>query len=253
MSWRVTRRECLGSAGGLMTLAAFLTTARAWAASPDPEPPKGALPQLSLEPLPYPVTALEPFLDARTLEIHHGKHHAGYVAKWNQTLEKLSQKRGRQETSDLIPLYQSLSFNGCGHVLHHLYWQSMQPAVGEVPAGEIAKALEEDFGGYRRFLEEFEAVTVPIEGSGWGILAYTPLADRLTILPCEKHQNIALWDSTPLLVCDVWEHAYYLSYQNRRGDYVKEFLRHIPWKQVEQRHVRARSAASGQKSPGLTS
>lgn len=247
MSSLFTRRECLGGAGGLTALLGLLSTGRAFAGPAEALSSEQPVPRLSLGPLPYPAAALEPFLDAKTLEIHHGKHHAGYVAKWNQTLEKLSQKRAREDAADLIHLYQSLSFNGCGHVLHELYWQSMQPAVGEEPGGRIAAALQEDFGGYRRFLEEFEAATVPIEGSGWGVLAYAPLADRLMILPCEKHQNIALWDSTPLLVCDVWEHAYYLSYQNRRGDYVKEFLKHIPWRQVEQRYLRARAAAGRQQ------
>lgn len=252
MSFLMTRRECLGSAGGLMALLGLLSMERCLAGAAEPVLPKQPLPQISLGPLPYPVTALEPFLDAKTLEIHHGKHHAGYVAKWNQTLEKLGQKRDLGNAADLIHLYQSLSFNGCGHVLHELYWQSMQPAAGEEPAGRIAAALQEDFGGYRRFLAEFEAVTVPMEGSGWGVLAYSPMADRLVILPCEKHQNMALWDSTPLLVCDVWEHAYYLSYQNRRGDYVKEFLKHIPWREVEQRYVRARAAAGREKPSELS-
>lgn len=246
MSPLMTRRACLEGAGGLLALLGFLSAGRAFAGSAETLSPVQALPRLSLGPLPYPTSALEPFLDAKTLEIHHDKHHAGYVAKWNQTLEKLGQKRASGDAADLIPLYQALSFNGCGHVLHELYWHSMQPAAGEEPTGPIADALQEDFGGYRRFLAEFEAVTVPIEGSGWGVLAYSPFAGRLMILPCEKHQNIALWDSTPLLVCDVWEHAYYLSYQNRRGDYVKEFLKRVPWKQVEQRYLRARAAAGRQ-------
>ena len=245
MSLLLSRREWLEGAGSLVALLGLVCGDKALAEQK--ESGKTPLPQLSLPSLPYAANALEPFLDARTLEVHHGKHHAGYVAKWNQTVERIEQKRAQQDATDLPALYQSLAFNGSGHVLHALYWQSMQPARGEEPVGIIGKALEQDFGGIRRFLTEFESVTVAVEGSGWGVLAYAPFLNRLFLLPCEKHENVALWDTTPLLVCDVWEHAYYLSYQNRRADYVKEFLLHIPWKQVEERYLRAQQ--NGQKAP----
>lgn len=246
MSILLSRREWLEGAGSLIALLGLVSGNRSAAAAEETGSGKALLPPITLSSLPYATNALEPFLDARTLEIHHGKHHAGYVAKWNQTVERIEQKRAQQDATDLPALYQALSFNGCGHVLHALYWQSMQPARGEEPAGIMGKALERDFGGTRRFLTEFESVTVAVEGSGWGVLAYAPFLDRLFILPCEKHQNVTLWESIPLLVCDVWEHAYYLSYQNRRADYVKEFLQHIPWKQVESRYVRAQQI--GQKA-----
>jgi Fe-Mn family superoxide dismutase len=182
----------------------------------------------TLPPLPYGYDALEPLYDEKTLRIHHDKHHAGYVKGLNSTLEKLEAARKAGDYSSIKALSRDLAFNGSGHVLHTLFWNSMNPAQPGVPNG-LAEHLAKSFGSVEAAKSQFAAATKAVEGSGWGLLVYEPIADKLFILQAEKHQDLAIWGAVPLLVCDVWEHAYYLQYANDRGTWVDNFMKMANW------------------------
>ncbi len=184
--------------------------------------------EYQLPPLPYAYNALEPLYDEKTLRIHHDKHHAAYVNGLNTTLQKLEAARKTDDYGSIQSLSQQLAFHGSGHVLHTLFWHSMSPDKPEMPAG-LAKALMENFGSVQKAQAQFAAATKAVEGSGWGVLAYEPIADKLLVLQCEKHQNLTIWNVSPLLVCDVWEHAYYLQYQNNRAGWVDNFMKLANW------------------------
>ncbi len=184
--------------------------------------------QYALPKLPYAYDALEPAYEKRTLEIHHSKHHAGYVRGLNAAVAKLSPHTKPVEPGEAKALSRALAFHGSGHVLHSLFWHSMTPG-GSKCEGNIAKAMAESFGGAKFGMDQFAAATKGVEASGWGVLAWEPIADRLLVLQAEKHQNLAVWGAVPLLVCDVWEHAYYLQYANKRSDWVKAFMSLANW------------------------
>jgi Fe-Mn family superoxide dismutase len=181
-----------------------------------------------LPPLPYGYDALEPLYDEKTLRIHHDKHHAGYVRGLNSTLEKLEAARKAGDYSSIKALSRDLAFNGSGHVLHTLFWNSMSPAKPDVPDG-LAEHLARSLGSVEAAKNQFAAATKAVEASGWGLLVYEPIADKLLILQAEKHQNLSIWGTVPLLVCDVWEHAYYLQYANGRDAWVDNFMKMANW------------------------
>ncbi len=185
--------------------------------------------------LPYETGALEPVLAKKILEVHHGRHHAGYVRGLNKTLEKLYLARHEKDFSRIKSLSRALAFHGSGHVLHTLYWNSMKPGQAKSPKGKLAEMIVNDFGSLAAFKAQFAAATTKVEGSGWGILAYEPLGKQLLVLQAERHQDLTIWGCTPLLVCDVWEHAYYLQYKNRRAEYVQNFMKIINWSFAEKR------------------
>ncbi len=188
-----------------------------------------------LPPLPYGYDALEPYVDRETLTVHHDKHHAGYVKGFNRALEALAEARASGDHAMIKHWSRELAFHGSGHVLHTLYWGSMSPEGG-APQGALLQALERSFGSVEAFEEQFAAATKAVEGSGWGVLAHEPYMGYLVVLQAEKHQDLGIWGVLPLLVCDVWEHAYYLKYQNRRGDYVQNFLKIANWKEAARRY-----------------
>jgi superoxide dismutase, Fe-Mn family len=174
--------------------------------------------------LPYDYKALEPHYEARTLELHHTKHHAAYVAGMNTTLEKLDAARKANDFAAVQALSRNLAFHGSGHMLHCLFWHSMTPTPNK-PSGHLAELITESFGSFEACAAQFAAATKAVEGSGWGVLVFEPSAKKLLILEAEKHQDLTIWGAAPLLVCDVWEHAYYLQYQNRRPDWVDTFMK----------------------------
>ncbi|MBR9979020.1 MAG: superoxide dismutase, partial [Bacteroidetes bacterium] len=133
-------------------------------------------------------------------------------------------------------LAQKAAFHGSGHILHEVFWKNMAPrGQGGEPAGALLAHIERDFGSVKALLAQLAHTARTVEGSGWGILAWEPLGRRLVVLQAEKHQNLTQWGAVPLLVIDVWEHAYYLKYQNKRGDYVDNFLMVINWADVAAR------------------
>jgi superoxide dismutase, Fe-Mn family len=189
--------------------------------------------------LPYAYSALEPHIDEQTMRLHHDKHHLAYVNGLNAALAALAKAR---ETNDysLVQYYTNqASFHGAGHILHLIFWNNMSPNGGGESKGALAQAIVRDFGSFAGFKANFDAAANKVEGGGWAILAYQPLGKQLLILQAEKHQNLSQWGAVPLLVLDVWEHAYYLKYQNRRADYVTAFHNVINWDDVADRFVKA--------------
>lgn len=215
----------------------------------EPYGPQGSLPPLSplphylapmmaghhvLPPLPYPYDAFEGVIDEKTLRIHHDKHHQKYVQDLNKAEIALQKARNQDDYTYIKHWEKEIAFNGSGHILHSLYWTSMSPqGLGGHPNPTTQAYLERDFGGISPFLAQFAAAANAVEGSGWCVLGYNPYFQSLEILQAEKHQNLTQWGITPLLVCDVWEHAYYLKYQNERAKYVQNWLNLINWPEVE--------------------
>jgi Fe-Mn family superoxide dismutase len=196
-----------------------------------------------LPPLPYAYDALEPYIDEQTMRLHHDIHHNGYVAGLNKAEAKLAEARQAGDFALVKHWSREAAFHGSGHLLHSIFWPNMIAAskAKAAPDGALAEAIKRDFGSFEAFRAQFEAASNAVEGSGWGILAYRPADDTLVVLTAEKHQNLTQWGVVPLLVLDVWEHAYYLKYQNRRGEYVKNFFNVINWDDVADRYERARS------------
>jgi superoxide dismutase, Fe-Mn family len=182
----------------------------------------------ALPDLPYAYDALAPLYDERTLKIHHDKHHAAYVKGLNTALEKLPAAVKATDAEAIKALTRDLAFHGSGHVLHCLFWQSMTPG-GSAGDAAFEKAVIDSFGSMDAMKFQFTAATKTVEGSGWGVLAYGPIGGRLLVLQAEKHQNLAIWGVVPLLVCDVWEHAYYLQYANDRATWVDNFMKLANW------------------------
>jgi Fe-Mn family superoxide dismutase len=186
--------------------------------------------------LPYKYNALEPAISEEIMRLHHDKHHAGYVNGANAALEKLEKGRAAGlQGVDVKGILRDLAFNASGHVLHSLFWMNMSPKGGGKPGGSLADQINEDFGGFDSFKLQLSNAAKTVEGSGWGILAYDPLSDQLLTLQAEKHQNLTAQGSIPLLVVDVWEHAYYLQYRNDRGAFVDKWWDTVSWSDVETR------------------
>jgi len=198
--------------------------------------------QFVLPPLPYEYNALEPHIDEATMRLHHDKHHAAYVKGANEALAKLDEiANGKLDASLAGHWMKQLSFHGSGHIMHVIFWNNMSKAPGNV-SPELEQAVNAGFGSRENMLKLFKAACMAPEGSGWGVLGLEPLSGKLLILSFEKHQNVGLPGLIPLLVLDVWEHAYYLKYQNKRADYVDAFLQIINWQDVSQRYAAAVSA-----------
>ena len=196
-----------------------------------------------LAPLPYAYDALEPYIDEQTMRLHHDIHHAGYVAGLNNAEAKLAAAREAGDFALVKHWSREAAFHGSGHLLHSIFWPNMIAAseAKAAPGGALAEAIARDFGSFEAFKAQFIAAAIAVEGSGWGILAYRPADGALVVLTAEKHQNLTQWGVIPLLVLDVWEHAYYLKYQNRRGEYVKSFFNIINWDDVAARYAIARA------------
>jgi Fe-Mn family superoxide dismutase len=190
--------------------------------------------KIELPPLPYAYDALEPVLDEETLHLHHDKHHAGYVKGLIRAEAKLKEARAKDDFSLIKHWEKEVAYHGSGHILHSLYWDGLSPTGKSKPSGKLAKAIQTSFGSYEVFVKQMVASTNAVEGSGWGILAYQPKFNKLVILQCEKHQNLTQWGSIPIFVIDVWEHAYYLQYQNRRLDYIKKLFTILNWSWMEE-------------------
>ncbi|MET3211503.1 UNVERIFIED_CONTAM: Fe-Mn family superoxide dismutase [Paenibacillus sp. PvR008] len=192
-----------------------------------------------LPPLPYPYNALEPYIDEKTMRIHHDKHHLSYVNDLNKAEKKLEEAR-KTGDFDLVKHWErELAFNGAGHYLHTLFWTIMSPQGGGTPSGPLAEQIKKDFGSYEAFKKQFSSAAEKVEGGGWAILTWSPRAGRLEILQAEKHQNLTQWESIPLLAIDVWEHAYYLKHQNERNKYIEDWWHVVNWPEVEKRYTQA--------------
>lgn len=254
MGTDMTRREMLRNTGLMAgTLAALGATG---AAAQQGQPaPAGALAQAAaqgqytLPPLPYAYDALEPTLSEQTLRLHHDTHHQGYVNGLNQSLQQLQEVRGSAEAATIRRLVQDAAFHGSGHVLHTVYWQSLKPNGGGRPSGTIAQMLDRDFGSYDAFVKEFGEASKSVQGSGWGTLNYDPIGQRLMAFAVQIHEDKDMAGTVPLLVIDVWEHAYYLQYQSQRGRYVDALIENLlDWDSANQRLELA--MRGGMRQPG---
>jgi len=224
-----SRREMFkwagASAAGAAVLGPSAQVSRAAAAGPAP---------YTLPDLPYACNALAPVIDERTLRIHHDRHHAGYVRGLNAALGRLNAARGSGDMASIQALSQALAFHGSGHVLHTLYFANLSPRATQ-PTAPLTRAIVGQFGSLRSLTTQLAAATATVAGSGWGMLAFEPIGRRLFVLQIEKHENQMVCGAIPLLVIDVWEHAYYLHYQNRRTDYIKAIMTRIHWAEVGRR------------------
>lgn len=186
-----------------------------------------------LPPLPYATDALEPHMDAATVELHHGKHHNSYVEGLNKALKALADIRAGTGDASLVKHWsREIAFHGSGHVNHTLFWNMMAPAGkggGGEPSGKLAEMITRDFGSNGAFVKQFTAAAVSVEGSGWAYLAFEPMARKLMVVQGEKHQNHSITGVRLILAIDMWEHAYYLKHQNKRPAYVAAFMNIVNW------------------------
>ncbi|MBO1512174.1 superoxide dismutase [Metabacillus sp. BG109] len=189
----------------------------------------------TLPPLPYNYDALEPYINQEIMRLHHDKHHKSYVDGLNKA-EKEMQKARKSNNFDLIKHWErEAAFHGAGHYLHTIFWTIMSPNGGGKPSGMLMREINQSFGSFEKFKAHFTEAANNVEAVGWAILVWSPRSRRLEILQAEKHQNLSQWDVVPILVLDVWEHAYYLQYKNERKKYVDNWWNIVNWREVERR------------------
>ncbi len=190
----------------------------------------------TLPDLPYDYAALEPHISGEIIELHHDKHHAAYVKGANDTLDKLADARSKGEYGSIVGLEKTLAFHLSGHILHSLYWQNLSGDGGDKPDGALGAAIDTDFGSFDAFKAQLTQATATTQGSGWGVLAYDSLGKKLTVQQVENHQSNLGIGTTPLLVFDAWEHAFYLQYKNVKPDYVNALWNIVNWADVAARY-----------------
>lgn len=197
------------------------------------------LPDLS-----YDYAALEPHISARIMELHHSKHHKAYVDGANNALAGLEEARETGNFANVNRLEKDLAFHLGGHINHSIFWTNLAPQSGGVPEGELAAAIDEFFGSFEKFQAHFTAASMGIQGSGWGVLSWDPVGKQLIIQQLFDQQGNTAQGTIPILQLDMWEHAFYLDYQNVKADYVKAFWNIVNWANVTQRFEAARTGAS---------
>ncbi|GAB3169239.1 superoxide dismutase [Myceligenerans halotolerans] len=201
--------------------------------------------EYKLPDLSYDYGALEPHISAKVMELHHSKHHATYVKVANETLEKLADARDKGDLSSINQLEKNLAFNLGGHVNHSAFWTNMSPEGGGEPTGEIGTAIDEHFGSFEKFKAHFTAVATTVQGSGWAILAWDSLGEKLVVVQLFDQQGNIPMGLTPIVLLDCWEHAYYLDYLNVRPDYIKAWWNIVNWADASERLARAKAQTSG--------
>jgi Fe-Mn family superoxide dismutase len=236
------RRQFVAAGGiALAGLALAPTLARAAAATPAATAtslfgcPQNADGTYALPPLPYAYNALEPSIDEQTMHLHHDIHFAGYMNGLNAALKQVADARGANAFPQIQYWENQLAFNGSGYFLHNVFFQNMAPA-GTKPSDDLQKSLAGQFGSLDAFKAQFSAAAAAVEGSGWAILGWQPFGKKAVVLQAEKHQNLTQWGVVPVLALDVWEHAYYLKYQNKRADYIKAWWNVVNWDNVAMRY-----------------
>jgi len=195
--------------------------------------------------LPYDYAALEPHISGQIMELHHDKHHQAYVTGVNSALEQLAEARAADQLGTVNLLEKNLAFNLAGHVNHSVFWPNMSPDGGDKPDGELAAAIDEQFGSFDAFRAHFTAAALGIQGSGWAILAWDSLGQQLIIEQLYDHQGNLAAGSVPLLMLDMWEHAFYLQYRNVKADYVTAWWNVANWADVTRRFTTARTVTPG--------
>ncbi|WP_104110537.1 superoxide dismutase [Arthrobacter sp. N199823] len=201
--------------------------------------------QYSLPELSYDYAALEPNISARIMELHHSKHHAAYVAGANLALEQLAEARESNNFANVNKFSKDLAFHLGGHTNHSIFWNNLSPEGGDKPEGELAAAIDDAFGSFDAFRAHFTAAAMGIQGSGWALLSYEGLGGNMIIEQLFDQQGNVPVATTPLLMLDMWEHAFYLDYVNVKADYVKAFWNIVNWADVSKRFEAARKNATG--------
>lgn len=197
----------------------------------------------TLPDLGYDYGALAPHIAPEIMELHHSKHHAAYVKGANTALEQLAEGRASGNLGAVNKLEKDLAFHLGGHINHSVFWKNMSPDGGGQPEGEVATAIEEFFGGFEAFQKHFNAVANGVQGSGWSMLVWDTLGQRMNINQLFDQQGNLPAGQIPLLQLDMWEHAYYLQYKNVKGDYVDAFWNVVNWNDVATRLTKATVAS----------
>jgi Fe-Mn family superoxide dismutase len=198
----------------------------------------------TLPDLPYDPGALEPHISGRIVELHHDKHHATYVAGANKALTDLAEARKTGDFGAISMLEKNLAFHVSGHVLHSVFWTNLSPDGGGEPAGELAILLDSTFGGFAAFREQMTEAAATIQGSGWALASWEPVARRVVVQQVHDHQGNHGQGTVPLLAIDAWEHAYYLQYENRKADFLTAFWNVVHWDDVARRLATARNTGA---------
>ena len=193
----------------------------------------------TLPDLPYPYNALEPYISEEIMKLHHDKHHRSYVDGLNRAEIKLKTARETNDFSFIKHWSRELAFHGSGHYLHTIFWRNMSPNGGGSPQGMLKGEIQHYFGSFEAFKKQFSEAAKQVEGVGWALLVWSPRARHLEVLQSERHMLLTQWDTIPLLVLDVWEHAYYLQYKNNRAEYVDKWWNLVNWHDVEMRFEKA--------------
>ena len=180
------------------------------------------------QPLPYAENFLEPSMDGETVHLHYTFHHGGAVKAANNDLKKIKEALDSNNLETVDYWTKKLSYHFSSHVLHSIFWTNLTNKKND-PTGELLTRIEKHFGSYDKLKAYIAAISKNVDGNGWGILGYQPYSDSLTVLQCENHEKLTQWGVIPLLVIDVWEHAYYLKYKNKRTDFVDALFNIINW------------------------
>ncbi|WP_409484096.1 superoxide dismutase [Arsenicicoccus dermatophilus] len=199
----------------------------------------------ALPDLPYDHAALEPYISGQIMELHHDKHHATYVKGINTAVEQLAEAREKQSFDALSTLEKNFAFHLGGHVNHSVFWANMSPDGGDRPIGDLAARIDQDFGSFDAFRAHFQAVALGVQGSGWSVLAWDLVAQRMYVVQHFDHQGNLPMCLVPLLVLDMWEHAYYLQYKNDKASFVAQWWNVVNWADVQERHARAAMQTAG--------
>ena len=199
----------------------------------------------TLPDLTYDYAALEPHISGRIMELHHDKHHLAYVNGANSALDALAEARDKNDLAMVNKFQKDLAFNLAGHVNHSIFWKNLSPEGGDMPVGELGAAIDEFFGSFDKFQAHFTAAAMGIQGSGWAILAWDSLGQKLIIEQLYDQQGNMATATVPVLMLDMWEHAFYLDYVNVKADYVKAFWNIVSWSDVQARFRAASSKMDG--------
>jgi Fe-Mn family superoxide dismutase len=199
----------------------------------------------TLPELPYDYSALEPHISATIMELHHSKHHQTYVNGANTTLDLLAEAREKGDFANINRLQKDLAFNLGGHTNHSIFWTNLSPNGGDKPTGDLEAAIDDQFGSFDAFRGQFTAAALGVQGSGWAGLFWDSIGQNLVIQQFFDQQGQIVAGTVPLLLLDVWEHAYDLDYKNVRADYVKAFWNIANWADAQERFAAAREKTAG--------
>ena len=199
----------------------------------------------TLPDLPYDYGALEPHISGEIMQLHHDKHHNTYVTALNEVLEKLAAAREKGDFGAIVGMEKTLSFNLGGHLNHSVFWKNLSPDGGDKPDGELAAAINESFGSFDGFQAHFTSAATTIQGSGWAILAWDTLGQSLHIVQLYDQQANVPVCMVPIVMVDMWEHAFYLQYKNVKPDYVKAWWNVVTWADAAARFEAARTQTRG--------